>query len=309
MEFIENYRKDFSYKDDKSLYEYKSSTFSNNGELFVTSCGDNCYRIHPVRTPERIIKLRSQEYGTGLIKSTHHQNVILTSFNTRGIINSLGILSFDTKNFLSTFHGHTDEIVSIDFNNIDDTFMSTSRDYSFMLWSQNQKQHLFKTYFTSCTPYACFNADGTKILLAEYDRIHVLDIKKSINQPMKTIKVPIRDITKITCSYDDMNITVSSTEGGIAIVENYKTNKKTGPTIVQLSSEERQISPVIKFTNDSSRLLYSSGVRNGINVYEIDTGAKRMLDESHTSPIKSIECNPKYAIISACSTEVTWWNY
>lgn len=308
MERIEQYQPDFTYKETE--YEYVSSTFSKNGEIFISSNSDNVYRLHRLEKPEEMYPVKSPDYGCGLIKATHHPHVILSSFNTRGILNSLGLLSFHTKTFLRMFHGHTDEIVSIDFSNTDDTFISTSRDGKLMFWTHDQSKPLASIGFNR-KPIACFNNDGSKIIVSEANMIYIFDTRYlSTGEAVKHFEtIKFCDYSKIICSMNDTKIALSSPRGDIVVCENFKSNKVNSTKWSTFDSTERNDAPSIAFSTDSSRLLFATGQQNGLHIYNFEKEETYNFSSSNPYPIRSIECNLKYPLFATCSNQVNWFAY
>ena len=308
MERIEDYKLDYSYT--QTEYEYISSAFSKNGETFVTSNGDNIYRLHKIENPETVHEIKSPDYGCGMIKSTHNQYVYLTTFNTRGILNSLGLFSFYTKSFLNVYHGHTDQIVSIDFSNTNDTFISTARDGTLIYWSHDSVKPVSVLSFPSI-PYACFNNDGSKIIAFAQNMIYIFDTRNlCTGEVVKKFEVVKQsDYTKIICSMNDSKLALSSTRGDIVVCENFKSNKINSMKWSTFDSTNRNDAPSIAFSVDSSRLLFATGKHNGVQVYNFEREESENLYCKNPCPIRSIECNLKYPIVATCSTQLNWYSY
>ncbi|EDR22485.1 WD repeat-containing protein 82-B, putative [Entamoeba dispar SAW760] len=306
IEEIERYKKSFVYSE--SEYEYVSSAFSYDGEIFVTSGGDNTYRIHSLSNPKEPTILKSQLFGSGMIKYTHHPHVILTSFNNRGILNSLGLLCFDTKEFVRVFHGHTDEIISIDHNNSSDMFLSTSLDSHVMLWDPRANNPCTSNiFFGKIFPVACFNNEGTKVVVIEENNGHVFDLKKFPYEPLFNFVLPTeRSYRKVTCSLDGSKVAVSSPSGNIFVIENFES---TAPIIRPISTKLTKDSPCIEFSVDGSRLMFSSGFDGSVNVFNCIDHTTIPMPQSNQTTVRSIKCNYKYPIVATTCSVVNWWSY
>lgn len=305
MNQVELYTRTFVYKESK--YETISSDFSYDGEVYCTSSADNTYRIFSVDNPHNPTIFNSEQYGTGLIKFTHHPNVIFTSFNNRGILNSMGLLCFEKKSFIRLFNGHTDEIISIDQNNSSDMMMSTSLDDHLILWDPRFHNPCCSNTLYTNSPIGCFSGDGTKVIVQSDNKLNVFDLRKYPYEPLFQIGIPSNKFyRKIVCSLDDNKIAVSASSGQIVCIENYK---EKDPKIGIIASKTQKDSPAIEFTPDSSRLLFSDGFDGSINSYEFEKKSIATFTHRNQTTVTSIKCNIKYPIISTCCSVVNWLTY
>ncbi|ELP86091.1 WD repeat-containing protein, putative [Entamoeba invadens IP1] len=308
MDEVEKYVQSFEYVLPEPRYEIRSSAFSYDGEVFVTSSGDNTYRVHTLTNPDRPSLLKSTAYGSGLIKYTHHPHVVLTTFSNKNLLNSVGQLCFETKEFIHIFHGHTDEILGIDQNNIDDTFISSGFDSRVLQWDTRCPDlPNSDVFFTGFKPIVSFSNDGTSIFVVLGNTLNVFDRRRLSLQQTSFFNLPHNESAymKIAVAIDGNSVAVSDTKGKVSLI----TNMSTPQNIVtkEIATNQLNDAPEIAFTPDSSRLLFSNGVDGSVCSMLLKTYAISQFSNSHEALVNSIVCNFKFPLVSTSSSIVKWW--
>ena len=172
---VEKY--ELGYNNNTSKYEYHSCVFTNDGEKYIGSCGDNTYRIIDIDNSIEESVVESPLYGTGIIDHTHNSDVILSTFDTKGYLNAVGIVSLKTSEILRIFYGHSDDIISLHQNNMSDTFVTSGYDNRVILWDPRSNNPTTSILDTPNPSVSCFSANGLSILAVYKHNIAFFELK------------------------------------------------------------------------------------------------------------------------------------
>ncbi|ELP85294.1 WD repeat-containing protein, putative [Entamoeba invadens IP1] len=299
---LEYYRKSYVYAE--ANYEYISSAFSYDGEVFVSSCGDNKYRVHTVSTPKTPTLIDSPILGTGKVAFTHNHNTIVSSFNTRGLLNSFGLFDLYTKEFVRLFHGHTDEITSLEHSISADIVLTASADGHVMVWDiRTNNANVANTVFQTI-PVANFNADGSGIVVVEGQNLEAFDLRKFPYNPIQFLQLQNSYYPKLKCSLDGKRVAVSAVSGSVSIIDAFFEGK---PVINTFETRQKDGAPEIEFSPEGSRMLYSNGFDGSVNVYNFTTNLTSPLSQSNQTTVQSIKCNLRYPLFATSCSVVNWW--
>ncbi|KAG8632131.1 hypothetical protein KVT40_001271 [Elsinoe batatas] len=136
---------------------YTSIDFDDTGELLVLSRTDDTIQIYNTRAGAHAKELKSQKYGCGLARFTHHSQSLL--YASTKIDDGLRYLSVHDNSFIKYLRGHTDRVTSLTLCPSNDTFLSASLDHTVKLWdlrsgSPQGNLNLFGAALTAYDPSA-----------------------------------------------------------------------------------------------------------------------------------------------------------
>ncbi|KAL7714908.1 WD repeat-containing protein 82-B [Entamoeba marina] len=298
---VENFQQ--SFVENTGDFEHISASFSFNGEYYVSSHSDNTYHIRSIRDPKTSSVLKSPNFGSGIVVHSHHEKVILSSFSNSGYMNSVGLISLETKQCNQLFHSHTDEITSLDHNNTNDTFLTSSYDKITILWDERSKIPCRYNYSNSGSVISCFDGSGTQIIEVQPDCAFYFDLGSYPHQVNKSVRLNNNNYRKVTSSLDERYLACSAPDGTICLIK----HTETRPEVIYIKTDSIGDSPSIEFTPDSSRLIYANGYKGSLSIYELKTKQTHDLVTCHKTTIRSIKCNKKYPILATTCSKIQWW--
>lgn len=137
-----------------------SIDFSRDGKYLATASNDRKLIIYNILKGEMEAQFNLRTYGVDLVKFTHNPHYVLftTSDNNDYRVSYLSL--WENKIFFS-FLGHTDQIVNLELNPLNDLFVTCSKDGT---------ARLFNLFDKKCVAIysgaKCVGFDNTGLVLA-----------------------------------------------------------------------------------------------------------------------------------------------
>lgn len=129
-------RKNLSYHHNASI---TSLDFNDSGQFLILAGVDKSIQVYDCHKGTHHKDVQSQKYGAHLARFTHSDlNCLYAStpvVDTEGPPDhSIRYLSLVTKSYLRYFKGHSEQVLSLEVNPVNETFVSSAADHTVKLW-------------------------------------------------------------------------------------------------------------------------------------------------------------------------------
>ncbi|KAI7863879.1 WD40-repeat-containing domain protein [Spinellus fusiger] len=259
-----------SYKPAKSFKlgekPVSALSFSDNGELCVTSSEDDSIHVIDCLEGKQKSTLFSKKYGVNLARFTHHSNAIVHASTKED--DTLRYLSLYDNQYLRYFQGHTDRVVSLGMSPLNDNFLSASLDGSIRLWdlrSAGCEGAMNVIGF----PTVAFDPSG-RVFAAGHgsDKLGMYDLRAWRAGPFlnNTVANGVSGWKGISFSNDGKHILLSTTGNAHYILDAYDCTLKhqlvghTGSTLGMCTESV--------FWSPDGRFVYSGTTHGMLNVWD-----------------------------------------
>lgn len=250
--------------------------------------------------------LYSKKYGCDLIRFTHSRKAAIHA--STKLDHKLRYLSLHDNRYLRYFEGHTDAVTSLCKCPQSDTFISCSRDNTFIAWdlrSPSPQALLHTQNNCICT----YDTEGLAVAIGVGSKtLNLYDPTAYDKGPFESWSIGhpefMGEWTDLKFSADGERIVITTTSNFIFVVHAFK-----GEVLHVLRdfSNDKGLRMVASITPDGEFLVCGSD--NGqVHVWNLKTGGKVIVHEGHPdNPVQNVGFNPrKIMMASTCSTVAMW---
>jgi len=280
--------------------------FSSDGMSLITSSADDQIIIYDCErgTQKRVIQ--SRKYGVDLVQFCNNKSTAVHASTKENDV--IRYISLEEYKYIRYFGGHTDRVVALCKNPLDDTFLSGSMDKTIRLWDlrSNNCQGLLKL---PGRPLAAFDPEGLIFAAGvNSEMVNLYDLRSFDKGHFASFK-PEKNFTDcewtgLKFSPDGRSILISTSGSDIKLIDSFQGNPLqtlNGHINVQRLPLEASFSPDSKFVISGS----SDGT---IHIWNTENGAKVCsLKGDHKSPVRCVQFSPKHMMMaSACQVMCLW---
>jgi len=296
--------------------------------------GDTNNAIHLIDACNGLVRktLFSREFPFDKLIFTHHEYCIL--LNSTANDYAVRYLSMFDNTYLQFFSGHTDKVISMAMNPINDNFLTGSLDGTVRLWDLNSPSAIgvLRLPINSGRPYVAYDPSGlvfgTSVTITGLNCIKLYDARQYQTGPFATFEINYEEIAKLliknqrlqnssaqslaraqwtnlSFNADGKHILVTTDSSLLLLIDGYK--GKIEQVFTGHTNENHSYLQTC-FTPDSNHVV--SGSEDGnIYVYKVDTGEIECTLSGHMGPVTQVCCSPTYEVMaSGCTNGILWIN-
>ncbi|KRX07764.1 WD40-repeat-containing domain [Pseudocohnilembus persalinus] len=304
-EIIKNLKSAKIFKDHQK--EINSMDFSSDGKKLVT-CDDISLNLYDVEHGRKTKTLFLKSKEIECVKFTHHNEAVLCATKKD---HQILYWSLHENQIIKQFTGHTDSIVSLEINPVNDQFLTTSKDQSLRLWNLESKTPSCESKLDLSSKNSNFDSCGLIFAVAyqetiagtSFSKVALYDLKNYDTGCFTDWKFECSEIKQIKFSNSGKYIVCACAENYIMVLDAYQGN---------------EITTIKDFVNDNSILEVSfspcstyivSGSENGIvHIWKTETGESvNQLKNQHFLKCQVVKFNPKFCILATgCKNIILW---
>lgn len=231
--------------------------------------------------------------------------------------------------YLRLFKGHSDKVTSLSMSPIMDSFITASNDKKVFLWSLDSPSPVARLQLPMEIqhPYVAYDSSGLvfgvmgKDTLRKEQTLKLFDSRNYDKGPFQEI-APARDTissvasqaqtqrllestwTDFQFSPDGSKILVNTNSEFCMIIDGFE--RTEAPTLLSNRKNESGLILGACYSTDGS-CVYTGNDDNEIQVYSTTSGLVTSYLCGHVTPVKTLQCNPKYEVLaSGCLNTVLW---
>lgn len=299
-----------------------SLDFSEDGSLVV--CADSTTLvIYDTLNAKKIKMLFNKVNGIANVKFTHSNEAVICTSTKEPCKPSLTpdqvfYWSIHENEIIKVFEGHTAEIVMLNLNPSDDTFVTVSKNSELKVFDLSSEYASPEAELTVSEPgYSfCANFDITGVVLAVavfkkegekcFNRIDLYDVKKFKEEDCRfdywrIDHVP--EITQIKFSNSGEYMLVGTVQSRIILLDAYE-----GKLLAEFSGFVNQTGGYLEacFTPDSRTII--GGSEDGtIYVWDIEKRIEVCKLEGHIKPSRHVKFSPTHVMMASACQNVLFW--
>lgn len=298
--------KEFSENNDK----INSIDFSQDGTTLISSSNDDAIIIYDCEKGNVKRTLQSKKYGVGLIRHTHTSNTAIHTSNK--IDDTIRYLSLPDNKYLRYFIGHQKAVVTLCMSPIDDTFLSGSLDKTIRLWDL-KSPNCSGIMQTQGRPVANFDPEGLIFAVginSEYVKLY--DLRSFDKGPFNAFTLSHnKDVnwTGLKFSPDGKQICITTDANTLITLDSFMGHQQNTFTTNSAGNPaaRHQISCEASYSPDS-QYLFAGTTDGSIYAWDADKGSQvTILKGERSSPIQCIQFNPKFMMLAAACTKMSFW--
>lgn len=292
------------FKNNKKVVN--SIDYSAQGELLITSSEDESINIYDCQSGKHVKTLYSKKYGCDLLRFTHSRKAAIHA--STKLDNKIRYLSLHDNKYLRYFQGHTDVVTSLCQCPQNDTFISCSRDNTFIAWDLRSPSPQALLH-TNQECICAYDTEGLVVAIGIGSRtLKLYDPTCYDKGAFETWVVSHPEFSgewsHIEFSADGERIVISTTSNFIFVIHAFK-----GDVLYVFRDFSNQLGlrMVSSITPDGEFLV--GGSDNGqLHIWSLKTGGKVVIREGHAeNPVQNVGFNPrKMMCASTCSTVAMW---
>lgn len=292
-----------------------SLDFSEDGTLVV--CADStALVIYDALNGKKSKMLFNKINGINNVKFTHSNDAVICSTNKEPY--QIFYWSTHENEVIKIFEGHTSEIIMINLNPSDDTFVSVSKNAELRIFNLASEYSSPDAELTITEPgYSlCANFDITGVVLAIsvfkrdgdkcFNRVDLYDVKKfekeeGCFESWRIDQIP--EITMIKFSNSGANMLFATVSNKIIILDAFK-----GTLVAEFFGFQNNLksSLEVSFTPDSKSVI--GGSEDGIiYIWDIEKRIEVCKLEGHMKPVTHVKFSPTHVMMASACQNVVFW--
>ncbi|KAL1934653.1 hypothetical protein VTP01DRAFT_6835 [Rhizomucor pusillus] len=299
-----------------------SLSFSDDGELCVTTSLDQTLNIYNCVTGEHSTTLYSKKYGANLARFVHENSSVLYASTKED--DTIRYLSVHDNKYIRYFKGHTGQVTCLQMSPVDDTFISASLDNTVKIWDLRRSSPA-GSLKTDGRPTIAFDPEGLVFAVGmDSGVIKVYDARKYESGPFATWS--IRDDyyypngllpwNALKFTNDGKHILVSTTGNTNYIIDAFEGTMRqrlTGHDVPQIETygENTGFSP-------DSQFVFAGGANGSLTAWNLsnvinqdaaipDNTPMGTMDTCQGSEIRAFGFNPHYMMMVVCGPSVAFY--